>query len=132
MYSLHMSLLSSPTAAMSQDLSPLRISAMSQELNVLQMMSATQVLEFVMAVNCYSNVSVAYQILLTILVTVTSVERSFSKLKLLKNYLKSTMSQEKSNDLAMWCIEKDILDTINLDIVLNDFASRKARRSLFS
>ena len=46
-----------------------------------------------MAADCYPNVSVAYRILLTVPVTVALAKRSFSKLKLLKNYLRSTMSQ---------------------------------------
>ena len=39
------------------------------------------------------------------------------------------MLQQRLNGLAMCSIEKDILDNIDLDIVLNDFASRNARRS---
>ena len=100
------------------------------ELKVLQvtlpdgLMSALEILQFVMAVDCYPNVSVAYRILLTVPVTVASAERSFSKLKLLKSYLRSTMLQDRLNDLAMCCIEKDILDNVDLDCALNDFASR--------
>jgi hypothetical protein len=94
-------------------------------------MSSPEILKFVMDADCYPNVSVAYRILLTVPVTVTSAERSFSKLKLLKNYLRSTMSQERLNGLAMCTIEKDILDTINLNTVLDDFASRNARRNIF-
>jgi hypothetical protein len=41
------------------------------------------------------------------------------------------MSQQRLNGLAMCSIEKNILDNIDLDIVLNDFASRNARRSIF-
>ena len=93
--------------------------------------SADEILQFVTTVDCYPNVSVAYRILLTMPVTVASAERSFSKLKLLKNYLRSTMLQDRLNGLAMCCIEKDILENIDLDIVLNDFASRNARRSFF-
>jgi hypothetical protein len=85
-----------------------------------------------MVADCYPNVTVAYQILLTVPVIVASTERSFSKLKLLKNYLRSTMSQERLNGLAMCSIEKDILDTIDFNIVHDDFASRNARRSIFS
>ena len=55
-------------------------------------MSAFEILEFVKAANCYLNVSIAYHILLTMLVTVAIVEISFSKLKLLQNYLRSKMS----------------------------------------
>jgi hypothetical protein len=41
----------------------------------------------------FQTVWVAYCILLTIPVTVASVERTFSKLKLIKTYLRTTMSQ---------------------------------------
>ena len=58
---------------------------------------------------CYPNVSIAYRILLTMPVTVASAERSFSKLKLLKSYLRSSMSQERLDDLAILCIEKNML-----------------------
>ncbi|XP_051209338.1 uncharacterized protein [Lolium perenne] len=95
------------------------------------LMSAPKILQFVTAVDCYPNVSVAYRILLTIPVTVASAERRFSKLKLLKNCLRSTMLQDRLNGLATCCIEKDILDNIDLEVVLNDFASRNARRSFF-
>ena len=83
-------------------------------------MSAPEILKFVMDVDFYPYVSVAYRILLTVPVTVASAERSFSKLKLLKNYLRSTMSQERLNGLAMCSIEKDILDTIDVNTILDD------------
>jgi hypothetical protein len=51
-----------------------------------------------------------------------------SKLKLLKNYLRSTISQERLNGLAMCTIEKDILDEIDLDTVIDDFASRNTHQ----
>ena len=95
------------------------------------LLSAPEILQFVTALDCYPNVSVAYRILLTIPVTVASAERSFSKLKLLKNCLRSTMLQDRLNGLATCCIEKDMLDSIDLDIILNDFASRNARRRFF-
>ncbi|VAH10776.1 unnamed protein product [Triticum turgidum subsp. durum] len=71
---------------------------------------------------------IAYRILFTVPMTVASAERSFSKLKLLKNYLRSTMSQERLNGLATLCIEKDKLDEINVDAIIDDFASRSVRR----
>ena len=52
------------------------------------------------------NVSIAYRILLN--VTVASVERNFSKLKLLRNCLRTTMLQKRLNGLAMCSIEKDM------------------------
>ena len=40
----------------------------------------------------FLNTCIAYWFLLTIHVTVASIERSFSELKLIKSYLRSTMS----------------------------------------
>ncbi|XP_026424696.1 uncharacterized protein LOC113321002 [Papaver somniferum] len=78
---------------------------------------------------CYPNAFIAY--LLTISVTVASAERSFSKLKLIKNYLRSTMSQERLNGLAMLSIEIGMLDNIDFESILEDFASERAGRSAF-
>ena len=107
------------------------------ELKVLQvtlpdkLMSATEILQFVTAADSYPNVSIAYRILLTVPVTIASAKRSFSKLKILENCLRSTMLQERLNGLAMCCIEREVLENIDLDVVLNDFASQNARRKFF-
>ena len=42
----------------------------------------------------FPNLQVALRILLSVAVSVASCERSFSKLKLIKNFLRSTMGQE--------------------------------------
>jgi hypothetical protein len=68
-----------------------------------------EIFEFVRRMDCYPNIFVAYRILFTIPITVASAERSFSKLKLLNNYLRSTMSQERLNGLASLYIEKKII-----------------------
>jgi hypothetical protein len=68
------------------------------ELKILQLtlterqMSAMEIFEFVKEVDSYPNVVIAYRILFTMPVNAASAERSFSKLKLLKNYLRSVMS----------------------------------------
>ncbi|KAI4983995.1 hypothetical protein ZWY2020_040785 [Hordeum vulgare] len=92
-------------------------------------MSAMEIFEFVREADCYPNISIAYRILFTMPVTVASAERSFSKLKLLKNYLRSTMSQERLNGLATFCIEKKMLDEIDIDTIISDFASKNVRRN---
>ena len=48
----------------------------------------------------YPDVRTAYMMYMTVPVTVATTERSFSKLKLIKNFLQSSMSQER--DLAVW------------------------------
>jgi hypothetical protein len=95
------------------------------------LMSAPKILQFVIDADCYPNVSIAYRILLTLPLTVASAKRSFSKLKLLKTYLRSTMSQERLNGLSIYNIEMKILESIELNIILNDFASRNAYMSIF-
>ena len=65
---------------------------------------------------------------MTIPVIVASVERSFSKLKLLKFYLRSTMTQERLNDLAMIALESDILEKIDYKSIIEDFISRNTTR----
>ena len=65
------------------------------------------------------NLSIAYRISLTISVTVASIEISFSKLKMLKSYLRSTMSQKMLNELAILCIEKEILEKIEFENIIN-------------
>lgn len=84
--------------------------------------------EFVRDTDCFPNVLIAYRILFTVPMTVASAERSFCKLKLLNNYLRSTVSQEILNVLATLCIEKDKLDEINFDAIIDDFVSRSVRR----
>ncbi|XP_062104080.1 uncharacterized protein LOC133815239 [Humulus lupulus] len=54
-------------------------------------------------------------------------ERSFSKLTLIKSYLRSTMSQERLSGLAMLSIEKDIVAKLDYANLINTFASKNAR-----
>jgi hypothetical protein len=88
-----------------------------------------EIFEHVRDLDCYPNVSIAYRILFTMPVTVASAERSFSKLKLLKNYLRSTMTQDRLNGLAILCIEKKLLDEIDLNGIIDDFVSQNVRRN---
>lgn len=79
----------------------------------------------------YPNAWIAYRILLTIHVTVAHAERSFSKLALIKSYLRSTMSQERLSGLAMLSIEKDMVAKLDYTNLINTFASKNARRIIF-
>jgi len=76
----------------------------------------------------YPNLEVALRIFLTIPVTTAPCERSFSKLKIIKNYLRSTISQNRLTGMAILSIEKDILKTISFDDVIDQFASIKSRK----
>ncbi|XP_051165632.1 52 kDa repressor of the inhibitor of the protein kinase-like [Leptopilina boulardi] len=76
----------------------------------------------------YPNIWIAMRILLTIPVTVASGERSFSKLKLIKTYLRLTMSQNKHSNLATLSIEHDIAENLDTSVLIQTFAEKKARK----
>jgi hypothetical protein len=80
-----------------------------------------EIFEFVTEGDCYLSTSIAYCILFTMSV-VALAERRFSKLKLLKNYLRSTMSQERLNGLTTLCIKKRLLHEIDIETIIDDFA----------
>jgi len=75
--------------------------------------------------------SVMYMLLLTLPVTVATCERSFSKLKFVKNYLRSTMSEERLTDLAMLSIENERAKKLDTSKVVDIFAQEKTRRRMF-
>jgi hypothetical protein len=50
-----------------------------------------------------------------VLVISTIAERSFSKLKLIKTYLRNTMMQNGLSGLAMLSIENEIASKLNFD-----------------
>ena len=98
------------------------------ELNILKEIIGLQndkpidILNYIKRINSFSNVYIPYRIMLTIPVSVASAQRSFSKLKIIKTYLRSTMSQQRWNGLALSSIEKEI----NYDNLIDNFVSQKA------
>ncbi len=79
----------------------------------------------------YPNFWTALRIALTLPVTVTQAERSFSKLKLIKSLIRSTMSQEWLTGLDIININHSIGEHISYDDIIDDFASKKAREVRF-
>nr|XP_047129467.1 uncharacterized protein LOC124809423 [Hydra vulgaris] len=76
----------------------------------------------------YPNVAIALRVLLTCPVTAATAERSFSKLKLIKNFHRSTRTQDRLSSLAMLSIESDCARKINCDHLIEVFADSKVRR----
>jgi len=65
------------------------------------------------------NILIVLRIFLTIAVSVATYDSSFSKLKLIKNYLRSSMSTLQFRNLAILSIKQQLTDDINFDIVLS-------------
>ena len=60
-----------------------------------------------------------------------TAERSFSKLKLIKTYLRSTMQDDRLSGLAVLSVENAEARKLDVSKIIDDFASRKARRRKF-
>ena len=82
-------------------------------------------------VDTFPNLFTSLKILLTIPVSVASAERTFSKLKLIKTFLRSKMSENRLNGLALMSIEREISNDIDFNDVINKFALQKARKQTF-
>jgi hypothetical protein len=74
----------------------------------------------------FPNLFIALRIVLTLPVSVASGERSFSKLKLIKTYLKTSMTQERFNDLGLLAMEKEMCESLELSDVTDELANKKA------
>ena len=94
--------------------------------------SPINVLNYIKRLESFPNACIAFKILLTIPVTVTSAERSFSKLKLIKSYLSSTMSQKRLRGLTILSIEKEMLVELECKNLISNFASQKTRKINFN
>ena len=76
------------------------------------------------AKECFPHLLQTIQIAMTIGVTTASAERSFSSLRRIKSYLRSTMSQDRLNNLSLLHIERDLSNKLwdKLDELVIKFA----------
>ena len=79
----------------------------------------------------YLDVCTAYMMYMTLPVTVVTAERYFSKLKLIKSFLRSSMSQERLSGLALLWIENGQAKNFDFRKFIQQFNSAKARRKNF-
>ncbi|PIK36824.1 putative 52 kDa repressor of the inhibitor of the protein kinase-like [Apostichopus japonicus] len=78
----------------------------------------------------YPNISVALTVLLTMPISSATAERSFSAMRRIKNYMRSTMNEERLSGLALMHIHRDF--AIDVDAVLKKFASDGNRRIAYA
>jgi hypothetical protein len=66
-----------------------------------------------MGLEAYKTSETALQILLTLPVSVASCERSFNRMKLIKLYLRSTLSQDRFTNFAILSVENEVASSID-------------------
>ena len=71
-----------------------------------------------------------YQIALTLAVGTAQCERTFSALKRIKTYLRTTMSEQRLSDISLLSTEKDLSKKINFEDVIDKFESGDKNRSI--
>ncbi|XP_062595649.1 52 kDa repressor of the inhibitor of the protein kinase-like [Saccostrea cucullata] len=77
----------------------------------------------------YPNIFTVLSVLISMPVSTASAERSFSVMRRVKSYMRSTMSTERLSALAMLHAHKDM--PVDYEAVVKEFAQGKSRRLVF-
>ena len=78
----------------------------------------------------FPNIYILFRTYLCLPVTSAAYERSFSALNRMKNYHRSTMTQERLCSLAAMAIESDVLKLPDFDDVVTEFAHSRSRKRI--
>ena len=76
----------------------------------------------------FPNLLIIPRVFLTMCVSIAACERSFSKMKLIKTNVRSTLSHSRLSNLAILSIERELAESIDFEAVIDEFASLKARK----
>jgi hypothetical protein len=79
-------------------------------------------------ITSFPNVNIAFRISLSIFGTSAEGEISFSKMKLIKNYLRSTMGQQRLSSLSLLSVENYVMRQLPFDEIISEFAHNKCRK----
>ncbi|XP_025191152.1 uncharacterized protein LOC112591523 [Melanaphis sacchari] len=78
----------------------------------------------------FPNVEIALKLFVSIPCSNASGERSFSVLKRVKNYQRTSLSNEKMSSLALMSIENCVLQSMDWNGFIKEFSAQKARKKL--
>ena len=78
----------------------------------------------------FPNMCIIIRIYLTLMISNATGERIFSKLKLIKTYLRNSLDQDKLSNLALLFIENNIVKSLNTTEITNIFVNMKTRKKL--
>jgi hypothetical protein len=79
-------------------------------------------------VSTFPNIEILLRVYLCMFITNVTDERSFSKLKYIKNYLRNSLTEDKLNSLSLICIEKNVLNSIDMEEIIDIFLNLKMRK----
>ena len=89
-----------------------------------------KILQLGAARHCFSEVTTLIRLLLVVPASSATAERSFSSLRRLKNYLRTTMTQQRLNSLLLLHTHQDRTDKLDLMAVARDFIVKNEQRRL--
>ena len=78
--------------------------------------------------SCFPNMEILLRMYLCLTITNCTGEHSFSKLRRIKNAQRTTIGQGRLNMLTLMSIESELLRTIDVNSIIDDFARVKARK----
>ena len=79
----------------------------------------------------FPNVFVALRLFLTLPVSNCEGERTFSRLKRIKNELRTTMGEKRLSSLSLMAIESELLRELDFEDLICNFAKKKTRKKNF-
>ena len=102
------------------------------KLHVTSMRTLADILLAVpLAKEMFSELDKLLRIYFTIPITTATSERSFSVLRRVKTYLRSTMSEARLNNVMLLHTHKDITDRIDINKIADTFVSANSRQQNF-
>jgi hypothetical protein len=81
--------------------------------------------------SAFPNVGIVLRLYLTLPVSNCEGERSFSTLSRIKNHLRSSMCQNRLTALSLLSIESELMQSLDYNDIIDDFARDHARRRAF-
>ena len=85
------------------------------------------IVEYGAVLSVFAVVLTALLLFLTLPVTVASAERSFSRLNIIKSYLRNTMGYNRLSGLSILAIEAKRAKSMDTRVLTSQFAEMKAR-----
>jgi len=76
-------------------------------------------------VNCFSEILTLLQLYYVLPASSATAKRSFSSLRRLKTYLRTTMTQTRLNNLMILHVHKDMSDALDVRKIAKEFVLRQ-------